>query len=93
MANPLTVRRAETYEGPHRNYNDRQGLVDEYNRELAAKGRTDIEWALDDSRNLYLRDTEAYTKRKTKWLKARAQIEHEKFVHFLNNPYRADIAA
>lgn len=92
MANPLTTRRTEPHQGPIRNYNDRQGLVDEYNRELAARGRTDIEWALDDSRNLYLRDTEFYTKRKTKWLKARAEEEQRKFAHFLNNPYRADAA-
>lgn len=89
MANPLTQRRPEAYEGPRYEYRDRQALIDRYNSELKRPG---IEWALDDSGNPYLRDTQEYTNRKTRWLEARAEAERRKFLHFQSRPYQADAA-
>ena len=57
---------------PQRKWGDLVAVCEHLNADLK---REDIEWAVSDDGQLYLRDRYAYTERKSKWLKARFDRE------------------
>lgn len=61
-------------------YHDKQALCAAYNGELRSKGRTDVEWRVSTSGDLYLADREDYTERKTRWINAMAERDQRRFI-------------
>lgn len=61
-------------------------LLDAYNASLS---RTDIEWALDDSGNLYLRDKANWTAAHTRSMDDRADRDRQEWQRRQRNPVSA----